>query len=119
MIKSRHRRILANVAIAIAVGTASAAGVALAGGGGGGSPSGTTPTGSGLVPTPIGVAARNALQRLVAAGTINQAQADAVQREVDAGSVDPKTLVDSGAVSDAQMHAIADVLDRVKRSFAG
>jgi hypothetical protein len=117
MVTPKHRRILMSVTIAIAVGTASAAGVALAGGDGGSTkPTSTT---GGVVPGGISEAAHQALERLVANGTIRQAQADAVQAEVDAGSVDPKTLVDDGTVSDAQMHAIADIFDQVKQSYGG
>ncbi|MGB2952656.1 MAG: hypothetical protein WBB74_04595 [Gaiellaceae bacterium] len=57
-----------------------------------------------------------ALQRLVANGTISQHQADAVQRQAAAGSIDPRTLVQSGLVNDAQMRAIGDSLDQVKQA---
>jgi hypothetical protein len=57
-----------------------------------------------------------ALQALVTQGTINQSQADAVQRQVQAGSVDPKTLVDSGTLNNDQMRQVADTLDAVKRA---
>jgi hypothetical protein len=118
MTRLRSRRVLANVAIAIAVATATAAGVALASGESGGQAKPASTSG-GTVLGSVSAAAQSALDRLVGAHTITQAQADAVQAQVDAGSVNPKTLVDSGTVSDAQMHAIAGVLDQVKRSFAG
>jgi hypothetical protein len=55
----------------------------------------------------------------VSQGTINQSQADAVQQQVEAGSVEPKQLVDDGIVTEAQMRAIGNSLDQVKRSFGG
>src|SRR5262245_13909232 len=114
-----NRRMLANIAIAVVVATGTAAGVAFAGGIGGGSQAKPASTTGATGPCGIVAAARAALQELVADGTITQAQADAVQAQVEAGSVDPKTLTDSGTVTDAQMHAIADRLSAVKRSFAG
>jgi hypothetical protein len=57
-----------------------------------------------------------ALQALVTRGTINQSQADAVQRQVLAGSVDPKVLVDSGTLSNDRMRLVAGTLEAVKRA---
>ena len=118
MVKLSPRRVLTNVAIAVAVGTATVAGVALASGEGSGPAKPASTTGRTVLGA-VSSAAHRALDGLVSDGTITPAQADAVQAEVDGGSVNPKTLVDSGTVSDAQMHAIANVLDQVKRSFAG
>ena len=111
----RSRRLLATIAVAAAAGVASAAGIGLAQDGGS-KPAASTPVAT-TAPVP-GVLARihNGLARLVALGTIDQQQADAVQRQADAGSIDPKTLVASGVVSDQQMRAIADVVDQVKQA---
>ena len=65
-------------------------------------------------PTGILAGVHSALEALVAQGTINQNQANAVQQEADGGSIDPKVLVDRGVVSDAQMRVIAASIDRVK-----
>jgi competence protein ComGC len=66
----------------------------------------------------IQAAARAALQALVTAGTINQHQADAVESQVVAGSVDPNQLVSSGVLTASQMHAVNNALVQVKQSFA-
>ncbi len=108
------RRLLASVAVVAAAGVASAAGVGFAQDGGAG-PAASTPAATPSVPNVL-AGVRDGLAGLVAQGTIDQQQADAVQQEADAGSVDPKTLVASGVVNDAQMHAIADVIDRVKQA---
>jgi hypothetical protein len=60
--------------------------------------------------------AYRAVEALVAQKIITQAQADAVQRQVVAGSVDPKTLVDSGTLSNDQMRQVANSLTAVKRA---
>jgi hypothetical protein len=115
MPKLNLRRTLVGIAAAVAVASGTVAGIALAGGNGAGkSPSST----SEAAPAEIVAAAHAALERLVSAGTITQAQADAVQAQVEAGSVDPQTLVANGTVSDAQMRAIDEALGQVKRSFA-
>ncbi len=109
------RRLLAGVTVAAAAGIASAAGVGYAQGDGARPAAGTSVASATPVP---GVLAgiHEGLAGLVAEGTIDQAQADAVQQQADAGSIDPKTLVASGVVSDPQMRAIADVIDRVKQA---
>src|SRR6516164_7336051 len=58
----------------------------------------------------------SALEALVTRGTINQSQADAVQQQVLAGSVDPKALVDRSTLSDDQMRQVAQSLDAVKQA---
>jgi len=105
------RRVAAHAAIAILVGSGAAAGVAFAGSGGS-SASITRPRPS------IAGAARAALERLVAAGAIDRAQADAIERQVAAGSIDPRALIRAGTVDRAQMRAVADALEQVKRSAA-
>ncbi len=59
-------------------------------------------------------AAHQALERFVADGTIDRSQADAIGRQLDAGSIDPKALVDDGVVTDAQMHVVANAFDAIK-----
>ena len=63
-------------------------------------------------------AARGALDQLVANGTIDQSQADTIEQDVAAGSVDSQALVADGVVTEAQMQAVSDALDQVKHSFA-
>jgi hypothetical protein len=64
---------------------------------------------------PIVTQARTRLERLVADGTIDQAEVEAVMRSVIAGSVDPEALVRAGDVSSPHMPAMYDVLLEVKR----
>jgi hypothetical protein len=106
------RRVAAQAAIAVAVGVAAAAGTSFAAGGSGGSGGSGPPS----APPPIAAAARTALDGLVGQGTIDQSQADAIEQQVEAGSIDPRALVSSGVVDDGQMHAVADVLDHVKEA---
>jgi hypothetical protein len=105
--------------IVVLVATATAAGVAFASGGDhpAGHKAHAQSAGS-RAPDAITHAAQAALGRLVADGTINQAQAAAIQRQVVAGSVDPAALVAAGTVTESQMHAVANALGQVKRSFA-
>jgi len=63
-------------------------------------------------------AAQQAVQGLVTGGTINQQQAEAIDDQIDAGTVDPGQLVSSGVVSQSQMTTVAGALAQVKRSFA-
>lgn len=115
------RRVAAHATIAVLVGTAAAAGVAFAGSGGG-SPSagsGSAPTaGAASAPNPVASAARTALEGLVANGTIDQAQADTIEQQVEAGSIDPQALINAGTVNQGQMQAVADALDQVKAAAA-
>jgi hypothetical protein len=60
--------------------------------------------------------AYRALEALVTQRIITQDQAAAVQRQVLAGSVDPKVLVDGGTLTNAQMRQVANSLDAVKRA---
>jgi hypothetical protein len=114
-----NRHVLVNAAIAAAVSAGSVAGVSLAQGNGAPAtpPAVSTPS---VTAPPGGILAgvHDVLAQLVAAGTIDQSQADAVQAQANAGSIDPKQLVDSGALSDAQMHAVAAQIDALKRSYA-
>jgi hypothetical protein len=63
-------------------------------------------------------AAKAALDGLVTNGTINQHQADVIEAQVIAGSVDPQQLVSSGVISASQMSAVNNALIQVKQSFA-
>jgi hypothetical protein len=114
------RRTLATVAIAIAAAVGSVAGVSLAQGNS--KPTPTTPantqTQAPAQPDGILAGVHQILSDLVAAGTINQQQANAVQSQADAGSIDPKQLVQSGVLSNAQMQAIGNRIDQLKRSYA-
>jgi len=64
-------------------------------------------------------ACKAALEALVARGVINQAQADAVQRQVVAGSVYPEALVANGTLSSDQMHQVGHSLAAVKFAAGG
>jgi len=121
------RKLAAYAALSLVVATGTASGVAFAGGGAGGGAATTAPTDKVAArgdantgaPSSIAAAAQSALARLAADGTIDQTQVDAVEQQVEAGSVDPNALVSSGVVSADKMHAIAQALDQVKSSFAG
>jgi hypothetical protein len=108
-----NRRSLVTIAVALAAGTASAAGVGYAQGNGA---SGGTSTVSSGAPGGILAGVHSALENLVSQGMISQQQADAVQQEADAGSIDPKTLVQSGVISDAQMRVVASGIDQLKQA---
>lgn len=107
------RRVLASAAIAVGIAAGSVAGTSLAQGNGS-PPAASTPAAA----SPGGILAgvHDALAHLVATGTITQAQADAVQQQANRGSIDPKQLVQSGALGDTQMHAVADAIDQVKQA---
>lgn len=107
------RRVLASTAVAVAIAAGSVAGTSLAQGNGS-PPVTSTPTAA----SPGGILAgvHDALARLVTNGTITQAQADAVQQQANAGSIDPKQLVQSGALTDAQMRVVAAAIDQVKQA---
>jgi hypothetical protein len=113
---TRRRRLLVNGAIAITVAAATSAGVALAGSGG----SGSSPT-QAVTTADTGNGVNNefhqALQSLVADGTISQAQADVIREQGDTASVDPRALVANGVVTAAQMSKVAARLDGVKRDL--
>jgi hypothetical protein len=111
-------RVLATTAIVIAVSIGSVAGVSLAQG------NDPAPAASTRSPAPAqagGILAgvQTVLAGLVADGTIDQRQADAVQAEANAGSIDPKQLVDSGVLTDPQMRAVASKIDELKQSSGG
>jgi hypothetical protein len=116
------RAVAAHIAIAIVAASATVAGVAFA------DDSAATPVSSkpaqsraatvAAAPAsdPIAVAARGALDRLVADGTIDRSQAATIEQQVEGGSVDPTALVNAQVVDQAQMQAVAGALDHVKRA---
>ena len=111
-------RTLATAAIAVAVSIGSVTGVSLAQGNDP-TPAASTPSAATASPGGILVGVQSVLAVLVADGTIDQQQADAVQAQADAGSIDPKQLVQSGTVTDSQMHAIAVKIDQLKLGNGG
>jgi hypothetical protein len=106
------RRTLAAATIALVASIGSVAGVSLAQGN---NPTPAVSTAA-ATPNPGGILAgvHLILAGLVADGTIDQRQADAVQSQANTGSIDPKQLVQSGTVTDPQMHAIAAKIDQLK-----
>lgn len=115
------RRLAGHATIAVLVGTASVAGVAFAGSSGGrpvADKASTASASTASAPDSIVSGARTALDRLVANSTIDQAQADAIEQQVEAGSVDLSALIGAGTVNQEQMQAVADALEQVKRSAA-
>jgi hypothetical protein len=109
MRKPPTRTILAIIASAVAAGTLSMAAVSYASEGGAASPATQTGSAGSILPGVHGV-----LRNLVDQGRITQAQADAVQRQADTGTIDPKTLVQSGVITDRQMHLVANGIEQVK-----
>ena len=57
----------------------------------------------------------NAVQRLVNDGTITATEGQAVDREIQAGTVDPQTL---SGFTPAQLQAVEQALDNAKRALA-
>jgi hypothetical protein len=114
-----NRQTLATTTIAITAAVGSVAGVSLAQGNGGSSPTTTVATQPAPRAQPGGILAgvHEILGSLVANGTINQQQADAIQAQANAGSIDPKQLVQDGVLSDAQMRAVAAQIDQLKESY--
>jgi hypothetical protein len=108
-----NRHVLAGTAVAVAVAVGSVAGTSLA------QNSSSTPVTSTPAAAPAGgilAGVTDALTSLVSNGTITRAQADAVQQQANAGSIDPKELVQEGALSDAQMRVVATAIDHVKQA---
>ena len=62
---------------------------------------------------------QRALDALVADGTIDQSQADAVQSRVASGSIDTTEVVASGVLDETQMQRVNDVLRTIKLSYTG
>jgi hypothetical protein len=60
----------------------------------------------------------DAVAQLKQAGTITDAQARAIDADIQAGSIDPQQLVASGTLTAAQMQVVNDRLVAVKRGLA-
>jgi hypothetical protein len=103
------RRALVTVAAVAGAATLTVAGVSAA-------QDATSRPSRAAVAQPGGIQARieQALTHLVRSGAITQHQADVVEGRARSGSIDPKQLVNSGVVSNAEMRIVADALDRVK-----
>ena len=110
MRKPPTRTILTIVASAIAASTLSIAAVNYAGEGGAATSTAAKSGSAGSILPGV----RGVLKSLVDQGHITQAQADAVQRQADTGRIDPKALVQSGVITDAQMHLVANGIEQVK-----
>jgi hypothetical protein len=131
--RGRHRQAARNVTIAVATLALTGTGVAMAADGGA-TPATTKAAAGGAKSVksaphrgeraplaendPVVIQARAALERLVADGAIEQAEAEVVVRDVIAGSVHPDALVRAGEVASAHMPAIMDALMKVKRANA-
>jgi hypothetical protein len=131
--RGRHRQVARNLTIAVATAALAGGGAAMAADGGAAPPTNKAPadgTESAMKAAvagdraplgpdePVVTQARAALEGLVADGTIEQAEADVVLRDVIAGSVEPDALVRAGKVSSAHVPAIMDALMEVKRANA-
>jgi hypothetical protein len=113
----RRRLFLAVAAVAVALVAVTSGTAALAG-----NPV-TKPSASDAAATTAPVRGESdpfvaAVQALVGDGTINQAQADVLRQQIDAGSIDEQQLIDSGVVTAAQMQAVQARLSAVKQSLA-
>ena len=114
----RGRRLAAHGLIALVVAAGAGAGVALASGSGG-APTDTGTTKS--APPPANAVPQqfiDAVQALVANGTIDQSQANTIEAQIRTGSMDSEQFVQSGLVTQAQMDAINASLRAVKESLA-
>jgi hypothetical protein len=108
-----HR--LRPAALAALVLAGSAGGALIAGGAASASsPQPVSPTAAGGGSVVTGAVA--AIDRLVADDVLTGAQGDAIDQQIRSGSIDPKQLVNSGVVSDAQMRAAAAAIAQVKRA---
>lgn len=131
--RALHRQAARNLTTAVATAALASGGVAMAADGGAAPPITKAAAGGAksvksapnpgegaplAANEPIVIQARAALERLVADGAIEQAEADVVMRGVIAGAVDPDALVRAGEVSSAHMPAINDALREVKRANA-
>src|SRR5579862_4158643 len=113
----RGRRLAAHGLIALVVAAGAGAGVAVASGGSG------TPTDAGTTksapPPANGVPQQfiDAMQALVANGTIDQSQANVIDAQIRTGSMDSEQFVQSGLVTQSQMDAVNASLRTVKESL--
>jgi hypothetical protein len=82
-------------------------------------PTGTTktpaPAGTGTAPNPVFT---SAIAQLEQAGTIDSAQAQAIDAQVLAGSIDLQQFVNSGTITAAQAQAVQNALTQAKMSLS-
>ena len=145
--RGRHKQAARNLMIAVTTATLAGSGAAIAANGGAAPPTTKSAPSAGAPVTkpadalagsasdgsrgsrrdpraplldnePVVTQVRARLAGLVAAGTIEQAEADVVLRDVRAGRVEPDALVRAGKVSSAHMPAIMDTLRQVKEANA-
>jgi hypothetical protein len=71
-------------------------------------------------PAPGGVPHQftDAIAQLVQAGTITAAQGQALDAQIESGSMDPQQMVSRGVLSASQMAAVNDRLIAIKKSLA-
>jgi hypothetical protein len=62
------------------------------------------------------VGADAAIEQLVVDDTLTRAQGNAIEQQINTGSIDPKQLVNSGTVTDAQMRTAANAIWQVKQA---
>ncbi|HVA52824.1 MAG TPA: hypothetical protein VNF05_04860 [Acidimicrobiales bacterium] len=110
-LKMKHGRLAITVGAAVASAIVTAGVVSFAQGNP--APSAPPPTVA-SAPNALMASVAQLLARLVQNGTITQSAADAVQRQANAGSIDPKSLVQSGVITDAKMRIVADGIDQLK-----
>lgn len=130
------RRAAAGALAALAAGGAVAGSSALAAGNGASTPTVTSPTskgGSAPVSTPPGGMTKvrgmggpsgsnpvftAAVARLQQSGTIDQAQAQAIDAQLSSGSLDLQQLVTAGTITAAQMQIVNNAFIQAKMSLA-
>lgn len=110
MRKLLRRPLAASIASALIAGTVSVAAVSYAQG------DSAKPAAVSAAPGGILAGVHNVLENLVAQGAITQDQADAVQRQANSGTIDPKILVQDRVLTDAQMHRVANAITQLKES---
>jgi phage-related minor tail protein len=106
----KHGRLAVTVGAAVASAILSAGVVSFAQG----APSPSVPMSVSSAPNSLMGSVTQLLDQLVQNGTISQSAANAIQLQATAGSIDPKSLVDSGALTTAQMRSVADGIDQIK-----
>ena len=109
-LRMKHGRLAVTVGAAVASAILTAGVVSFAQG----NPSPSIQVSAASAPNSLMVSVTQLLDQLVQSGAITQSGADAVQRQANAGSIDPKSLVQSGALTSAQMHIVSDGIDQLK-----
>jgi hypothetical protein len=115
--RRRWRAPVIGAVAGLAVAAAVVGPAALADSGSGSAPPASAKRGS---PAPGGVPHQfaDAVAQLVQAGTINAAQGQAIDAQIETGSMNPQQMVSRGVVTAAQMAAVNDRLIAVKKSLA-